>query len=94
MRDTRRGETAANEAIVLVAPAPFVRIPLAATITGYTEKAIRRTLGAGTELAKGQSWCFAVDMRHQEISGHATLTVLNNVQGTPTAPAGNLKAVP
>jgi hypothetical protein len=59
-----------------------------------TEKAVRRTLGAGTELAKGQSWCFAVDMRHQEISGHATLTVLNNAQAAPSAPTGNLKAVP
>ncbi|EGJ11967.1 hypothetical protein [Rubrivivax benzoatilyticus] len=32
---------------LLVAPAPYVRIPLAAHITGYTEKAIRRKIDEG-----------------------------------------------
>lgn len=43
-----------------------------------TERAVRRTLGAGTRLAKGQAWCFAVDMRHPEIS---ELPVLEVIQG-------------
>ncbi|MBK1688883.1 excisionase [Rubrivivax gelatinosus] len=31
----------------IVAPAPYVRIPLASRITGYTEKAIRRKIAEG-----------------------------------------------
>jgi hypothetical protein len=30
----------------------------------------RKVLGGGTELAKGQAWCFTVDMLHPDISGH------------------------
>lgn len=56
----RRGETAANEAIVLVAPAPYVRISLAATITGYTEKAIRRKIADGV-WREGDVWRKAPD---------------------------------
>ena len=29
----------------------------------------RKVLGGGTELAKGQAWCFTVDMLHPDISG-------------------------
>jgi len=58
-----------------------------------TERAIRRTLGAGTDLAKGQSWCFAVDMRHPEMSGSTPLVTVSNVTPQTSAPAGNLKAV-
>jgi hypothetical protein len=29
----------------------------------------RRTLGAGTNLAKGQAWCFTVNMHHPDIAG-------------------------
>lgn len=46
------------------------------------ERAIRRTLGAGTNLAKGQSWVFAVDMRHPDIAG----VILHAV---PAAPAND-----
>lgn len=56
----RRGDTAANEAIVLVAPAPYVRISLAATITGYTEKAIRRKIADGV-WREGSVWRKAPD---------------------------------
>lgn len=56
------------------------------------DKQVRRTLGAGTDHAKGQSWCFAVDMNHAEISGQVQLGTVTG--GTPTsAPAGQLKAV-
>lgn len=56
------------------------------------DKAVRRTLGAGTDLAKGQSWCFAIDMKHPDISGVVNLTTVQGGQAT-TPPAGQLKAV-
>jgi len=40
-----------KEAAVAVAPAPYVTIALAATITGLTEKAIRRKIEDGKWLA-------------------------------------------
>lgn len=58
-----------------------------------TERAIRRTLGAGTTLAKGQSWCFAVDMSHPEMSGAVPIVVAANPAAVPTAPTGNLSVV-
>lgn len=36
----------------------------------------RRTLGAGTDMAKGQSWCFAVNVRHPAVSGAVDLKVI------------------
>lgn len=52
----------------------------------------RKVLGAGTSLAKGQTWCFAVDMSHPEMSGVVVAPVVGS--GVPTsAPAGNLRAV-
>jgi hypothetical protein len=57
-----------------------------------TDRAIRRTLGAGTSLAKGQSWCFAIDMSHPEMTGAVPIVVATG--GVPTsAPAGKLQAV-
>lgn len=58
------------------------------------DRSVRRTLGAGTDLAKGQSWCFAVDLRHPEMSGVVPLTTVSNPAPQTSAPAGNLKAVP
>lgn len=46
----------------------------------------RRTLGAGTSLAKGQTWCIAIDMKHPEIAGMAPTLVVNN---PPPAPAND-----
>ena len=52
----------------------------------------RFTLGKGTDLAKGQVWCFTVDMTHHEIAGIAPTVVASG--GAPTSPpAGNLKVV-
>jgi len=52
----QRGQDAANEpAMLLVAPAPYVRISLAAVITGYTEKAIRRKIADGV-WREGEVW--------------------------------------
>jgi hypothetical protein len=36
----------------------------------------RRTLGAGTEFAKAQSWCFVINMSHKEVSGALDLKVV------------------
>lgn len=58
-----------------------------------TERSIRRTLGAGTDLAKGQSWVFAVDMNHPEVSGVVPLTTMSNQTAVVSPPAGQLKAV-
>lgn len=56
------------------------------------DKQCRRTLGAGTPMAKGQAWCFAVNMNHPEMSGVVPMVPVSG--GTPTsAPAGQLKAV-
>ncbi len=57
-----------------------------------TDRATRRTLGAGTNIAKGQSWCFAVDMNHPEMSGTVPLVPVTG-GGATSAPAGQLKAV-
>lgn len=57
----QRGQDAANEpAMLLVAPAPYVRISLAAVITGYTEKAIRRKIADGV-WREGAVWRKAPD---------------------------------
>lgn len=58
-----------------------------------TERSVRRTLGAGTDLAKGQSWVFAVDMKHPDVSGVVPLTTVTNSAPATSAPAGQLKAV-
>lgn len=66
-------------------------------ISGQTARPIitnrhkRFTMGKGTELAKGQVWCFTIDMTHPEIAGAQPTLVAG---GNPTsAPAGNLKVV-
>lgn len=42
-------------------------------------KDARRTLGAGTKYAKGQSWCFVVNMRHPDICEHPKIRVVSNM---------------
>jgi hypothetical protein len=53
-------------------------------------KHTRRTLGAGTEYAKGQSYVFSVNMAHTKVSGIIDLEVLTGggEQGAPTAKPG------
>jgi hypothetical protein len=58
-----------------------------------TERSIRRTLGAGTDYAKGQSYVFAIDMKHPDVSGVVPLTAVTNPTPQTSAPAGQLKAV-
>ncbi len=36
-----------------------------------SSKNVKKVLGAGTEYAKAQSWCFAINMDHPEVSGAA-----------------------
>ena len=68
----------------LSAPRPGGRIIL--------DKAVRRTLGGGTDMAMGQAWCFVVNMDHPEIAG--TVPSLATTGGVPAAPpAGNLQVV-
>lgn len=56
----RRAEAANDASAILVAPAPYVRVPLAAMITGYTEKAIRRKI-ADNIWREGKVWRKAPD---------------------------------
>lgn len=44
-------------------------------------KHTRRTLGAGTEFAKAQSWCFSINMDHPAITGAIDLEVLTGGRG-------------
>lgn len=48
------------------------------------DKDVRRTLGAGSDMAKGQSWCFAVNMRHPTVSGQVDLKVIQGGAGAAT----------
>ena len=53
---------------------------------------VRKVLGAGTEWAKGQSWCFAVNMDHPEVAGRTTNTLQhNNDNPKVTHGAGNVQ---
>lgn len=44
------------------------------------ERNARRTLGKGTPLAKGQAYCFVIDMNHPEIAGIQPTLVASNDQ--------------
>lgn len=62
-------------------------------------KNLRRTLGAGTDLAKGQSWCFAVNLAHPDIASNGLAVVANQppqgpAQGAPVVGTASLKVVP
>jgi len=54
-------------AITLIGAAPFVLIPLAAAITGYSEKAIRRKIEEGIWI-EGREWIKAPD-------GHVMISI-------------------
>lgn len=56
------------------------------------ERDVRRTLGAGTDLAKGQAYCYAIDMTHPDMAGVVPTVAASGGQAT-SAPAGNLKVV-
>ena len=58
-----------------------------------TSTNVRRTIGAGTPLAKGQTWCFVVNMRHPEIAGEQLVGLPGGAQLATSAPAGNLAAI-
>lgn len=76
----RRGEAANDTATaVLVAPAPYVRVPLAAIITGYTEKAIRRKIADGVWL-EGKVWRKAPD-------GSVLISIKGYTEWVATGPA-------
>jgi hypothetical protein len=55
----------------------------------------RRILGAGTEYAKAQSWCFAINMGHPAVSGTVDLKVVASGQpGGETGGKASLAVVP
>lgn len=57
-----------------------------------TDRNTRRTLGAGTSYAKGQAYCFSVDMTHPDVSGHNLIPV-PAAGVAASAPVGVLRAV-
>lgn len=57
------------------------------------QRTTRRVLGAGTDFAKGQTYCFAINMRHKAVSGEAHLKVVNG-GGQATPGGASLKVVP
>jgi hypothetical protein len=60
-----------------------------------SNKHVRRTLGAGTEYAKAQSWCFTINVAHPEVSGVVDLKVIagGGEGGGPGAERPNLQVV-
>ena len=57
-------------------------------------KSTRKTLGAGTVAAKAQSWCFAINMNHPEISGVIDATIVaDNPAAVRTPPKAKLEVV-
>lgn len=58
-----------------------------------TSKSVKKTLGAGTDYAKSQSWCITIDMQHPDMVGlvEATSTPAEEQQKSP--PKGKLKIV-
>jgi hypothetical protein len=57
------------------------------------QKHTRRTLGAGTEYAKAQTWCFALNMAHRDVSGVVDLKVLTGTGGGDQSKGADLKLV-
>jgi hypothetical protein len=53
------------------------------------QKHTRRTLGAGTEYAKAQSWCFAINMAHTDVTGVIDLDVVEGGLRGDSAKAGD-----
>lgn len=56
-------------------------------------KSIKKVLGAGTEYAKMQSWCFSVNMDHPEVTGVVDLSVVSGDSQGTTPVRGGLRAV-
>lgn len=48
-----------------------------------TSSRTRKVLGAGTEYAKAQSWCFALNMTHPDVSGAVTLELAGSATTAP-----------
>ncbi len=59
--------------------------PSGTTARILTSKHIRKVLGAGTEYAKAQSWCFAINMSHPEITGAVDLGLITSRTAPPSA---------
>jgi hypothetical protein len=53
----------------------------------------RKVLGGGTELAKGQAWCFTVDMLHPEVSGNISPIKRPEADVLPIARARAMQAL-
>lgn len=52
-----------------------------------TNKHCKKVLGASTEYAKAQSWCFVIDMTHPEVRGLVDLAVVGSTQQPTPLPS-------
>ena len=48
-----------------------------------TDKNVRKVLGAGTDYAKAQSYCFVINMAHPEVTGGVDRRILSGEAGRP-----------
>ena len=58
-----------------------------------SQKNIKKVLGAGTEFAKAQSWCFTINMAHPEVTGVADLSVVSGDSQATTPARGQMKII-
>lgn len=54
----------------------------------------KKVLGMGTDYAKAQSWCFAMNMAHTDVTGTIDLEVIADISPALSRPHGKLKLVP
>jgi hypothetical protein len=58
-----------------------------------SNKSVKKTLGAGTEFAKAQSWCITIDMTHPEMAGLVEVASTPADQQVKSPPKGKLSLV-
>jgi len=81
----------ANSIHVLDALEAFSSDGMGGTAKVVTHKQIKKVLGAGTDLAKAQTWCFMINMAHPDISG--VLPSITNAAPATSPPTGKLRRV-
>lgn len=58
-----------------------------------TNKSVKKTLGAGTDYAKAQSWCITIDMQHPDMIGLVEVASTPAEEQQKSPPKGKLQIV-
>lgn len=58
-----------------------------------TSKSTKKTLGAGTDFAKSQSWCITIDMQHPDMAGLVEVASTPAGEQQKSPPKGKLRIV-